>query len=155
MHRILIIVLLSVMILVLSSEAFAEDSPFELVKGWLDANNIVYMTTEKNEIAIGIKGENIPGVNVVIGFSEEFIHFMVPVGEIPPDAGADYYAGLIDLTGSIPMIKPFIDKESYFYLVIDFPLGGFSEEEVMTDIALLVKFTDINNKELYPWEEEN
>jgi hypothetical protein len=80
---------------------------------------------------------------------------MVPVGEIPPDAGADYYAGLIDLTGSIPMIKPFIDKESYFYLVIDFPLGGFSEEEVMTDIALLVKFTDINNKELYPWEEEN
>jgi len=154
-RRIPIIVLSFGMMLLFSSDAPAEESPFELVKSWLDGNNLVYVTTEKNEIALGFKGDNIPRVDIIIGFSDEFIHLSVPVGKIPEDAGKDYYSGLINITGPIPMIKPFIDKEYFCYIVIDFPLTGLSEDEVISDIALLVEFADRHSKELYPWEEEN
>ena len=142
------------MLLGFSSYARAEQTPFEEVKAWLDANKLVYAVTGEKELALGFKGDNVARIDTIVGFSSEFIHLSAPVGPIPADAGADYYSKLIDITGSIPMVKPYIDKDRFFYLVIDFPLEGLSEDEVINDIALLVEFVDVHYKELYPWQKE-
>lgn len=52
------------------------------------------------------------------------------------------------------MIKPIIDEEQLFYLAIDLPISAMSLEEVISDVALLVEFTDKNYAELRPWAEE-
>ena len=154
LHRIWNVALPLVIAMILASWADADQAPFEQVKGWLDANELKYATTEKNEIVLAFEGDTISRVDIIVGFSEAFIHLSVPVGGIPANPGADYYAKLIELTGSIPMIKPYIDKERFLYVVIDFPLAGISEQEVVDDIALLVEFADMHSGELYPWKEE-
>ncbi len=134
--------------------ASSNDNRSQLVSGWLDENKLMYVTGDDGGLDVAFEGENTERIDVQINFSEDFIHFATPIGYLPVDLSGGYFRDIIELTGSAPLIKPVIDDENLFFLAIDLPLIALSKEEVISDIALMVEFTDENYSKLKPWTEE-
>lgn len=155
-NRVLILLLIIGMVLGLTCIASAqEDESFKLVGEWLDANEMTYKVVDSGTYALAFEGENIERIDVNIDFSNDFVHFGVPIGFVPEDAGEEYLWDVITITGPAPMIKPVIDEERFFFLALDLPKAALSEEELMNDLLMMINFTDMNIAVLAPDIEED
>ena len=134
--------------------ASVEEDPAGLVGGWLDNENLTYISTESGGFVLAFEADNVSRIDIQMNFSDEFIRFFAPIGFLPEDIDANFFFDIIDLTGPIPMVKPMIDETRLFLLAIDLPLTAMSEEEVISDIAMLVEFVDGNYNKLHPWTED-
>jgi len=155
-NRFLISLFIMGMVLYLTCIAWAqEDESFKSVGEWLDANEITYLVVDSGTYALAFEGENVERIDIHIDFSDDFVHFGVPMGYVPEDAGEEYLWDIITATGSAPMIKPVIDEERFFFLALDLPKAALSEEELMNDLLMMVNFTDMNIAVLAPDIEED
>ncbi len=159
MHRILLPALICLMFGAMfysspAALAASGDDPAALVKSWLDEYELSYVASESGGYALAFEGDNTDRVDIQIDFSDDFIHVSAPVEFIPDPVSAEYLMDIIRLSGSVPLIKPIIDDERFFYLTIDLPKAALSEKEIISDIALLVDFVDMNYDTLMPFEEE-
>ena len=150
-NRFLILLFIMGMVSCLPRVAWAqEDESFKSVGEWLDANEITYTVVDSGTYAVAFEAENIERIDILIDFSDDFVHFSVPIGFVPEDAGEDYLWDIITTTGPAPMIKPVIDEERFFFLALDLPKAALSEEELMNDLLMMVNFTDMNIAVLTP-----
>lgn len=122
----------------------------DVVGEWLDASDISYTVIESGGYALAFEGDEVERIDVQIDFSDDFLHFGIPIGFVPEDAGEAYLWDIIMVTGSAPMIKPVIDEDRFFFLAIDLPKAALSEDEVISDLLLMVDFVDSNFTILEP-----
>jgi hypothetical protein len=132
-----------------------EDDSFELVGEWLDANEMTYLIIDEGTYALAFEGDNVERVDIHIDFSDDFVHFGIPLGFIPEEPGEEYLWDIITIIGTAPMIKPVIDEERFFFLALDLPKAALSEDELINDLLLMIDFTDVNIAALAPDLEEN
>ena len=156
MRPLIYLLTLSIFLLIGSplSAQDAEENPIDRVKSWLEKNGLNYEVTDSGGFTLAFEAENAPVVEIQIDFSDDFIHFSSPIGQLPSDTDEGYFLGVILLTGEAPMVKPIIDEDNFFFLTIDLPKAALDEDEFMSDIILLVDFVDLKYKSLHPWNEE-
>ncbi len=145
------VLMITALIWGLAGIATAQDAdPVDVVGEWLDANDISYTVIESGGYALAFEGDEVERIDVQIDFSNDFLHFGIPIGFIPEDAGEAYLWDIIRITGSVPMIKPVIDEERFFFLALDLPKTALSEDELISDLLLMVDFVDSNFTILEP-----
>ena len=145
------VLMITALIWGLAGIAAAQDAdPVDVVGEWLDANDISYTVIESGGYALAFEGDEVERIDVQIDFSDDFLHFGVPIGFVPEDAGEEYLWDIIRITGSAPMIKPVIDDDRFFFLALDLPKTALSEDELISDLLLMVDFVDSNFTILEP-----
>jgi len=145
------VLMITALIWGLAGIAAARDAdPVDEVGEWLDANDISYTVIESGGYAIAFGGNEVERIDVQIDFSDDFVHIGVPIGVIPENPGEAYLWDIIRITGSAPMIKPVIDDERFFFLALDLPKAALSEDELISDLLLMVDFVDNNFTILEP-----
>lgn len=130
--------------------AALDADPVDMVGEWLDANDISYTVIESGGYALGFKGSEVERIVVQIDFSDDFMHIGAPIGFIPEDPGEAYLWDIIRVTSSTPMIKPVIEDNRFFFLAIDLPKTALSEDELITDLLMMVNFVNSNFTILEP-----